>query len=99
MSDKEKRLRKILHGLQLKEKLLPVETIEEARYVMVNDSRDKHYNIFHKKEDYELYLRRGHNPPPPEKVYFLIPTDIRNRRQVDQYLLSNKGGQMRHVKK
>ena len=89
MADKEKKLRKILLKYGLKGKLKPVKTLEEAFIVFVGDPRNpKNNQLFHKRV-YQMALDRG-DTFPEDLVYFLIPTNSWNIRQVIESILKSR---------
>ena len=94
MADKEKRLRKILLKANLKGQLKPVNTLEKAHLVLVDYPEEStKYAIFN-KEMYQRVLANRYTYPE-DRVYFLVPTNPRNRRQLEQSLTTNKYGSLR----
>ena len=94
MVDKEKRLRKILLKIYMKGKLKPVDTLEEAYIVLVDYPEESTKYAIFKKEMYQQVLANGYTYPE-DRVYFLVPTNPRNRRQLEQSLMTNKYGSLR----
>ena len=93
MTDKAKRLRKILLNLGLKGMLKPAKTLEENYIVIVDALGDpSKYNLY-KKEGYQQLLERGYTYSP-DRVHFLVPTNPRNRRQLEQSMMTNRYGAM-----
>ena len=91
MTDKEKRLHKILAKLDLRGILKHVKTLEEAHLVLVvNTDVSNTYSVY-KKEYYKKALEDG-NTYPEDRVHFVIATNPRNRRLVEQSLMTNKYG-------
>ena len=91
MADKEKRIRKILFNLGLKGLLKPAKTLEENYIVLVDTPDDpSKYNLY-KKEGYEQLLEHGYTYSP-DRVHFLVPTNPRNRRQLEQSMMTNRYG-------
>ena len=91
MADKEKRLRKILIKLGLKGMLKPAKTLEENYIVLVDTPDDpSKYNLY-KKEGYQQLLEYGYTYSP-DRVHFLVPTNPRNRRQLEQSMMTNRYG-------
>ena len=91
MADKSKRLRKILLKLGLKGLLKPVNTLEEAHLVLVVNTDVSNKHSVSKKEYYKKALEDGYTFPE-DRVHFLITTNPRDRRQVEQTLMSNRYG-------
>ena len=99
MADKEKRLRKILARICLKGLLKPTKTFEEAHTVLVEIDKDQHHvYTCYKKEEYKQLLEEGYIFPE-NKVHFLVATNPRNRRQVEQSIMSNKFGSIKYPTK
>ena len=94
MADKEKRLRKILAKIYMKGRLKPVDTLEEAHIVLVDYPEESTKYAILKKEMYQQVLANGYTYPE-DRVYFLVPTNPRNRRQLEQSLITNKYGTLR----
>ena len=94
MADKEKRLRKILLKIHMKGELKPVDTLEEAYIVLVDCPEESTKYAIFKKEMYQQVLKNGYTYPE-DRVYFLVPTNPRNRRQLEQSLTTNKYGTLR----
>ena len=91
MADKEKRLRKILFKLGLNGILKPTKTLEENYIVIVDTPEDPiKYNLY-KKEGYEQLLEHGYTYPQ-DRVHFLVPTNPRNRRQLERSMMTNRYG-------
>ena len=91
MADKEKRLRKILNKIYMKGKLKPVDTLEEAHIVLVDYPEESTKYALFKKEGYQQVLANGYTYPG-DRVYFMVPTNPRNRRQLEQSFMTNKYG-------
>ena len=94
MADKEKRLRKILTKIYMKGVLKHTKTLEDAHLVLVENTKDPSLYTFFKKEDYKEVLERGYTFLE-DKVHFLVSSNPRNRRQVEQSILTNKFGELR----
>ena len=86
MADKEKRLRKILLNASLKGQLKLVKTLEEAHIIIVQDSRYPGKNTFYNRRGYQTALDRGETFPE-ECVYFTVPTNPRNIRQITKRVI------------
>ena len=93
MADKAKRLRKILLKIYMRGILKHAKTLEEAHLVLVEDTEDPTKYTFYKKEDYKQVLTNGYTFLE-DKVHFLVSTNPRNRRQVEQSIMTNKFGEV-----
>ena len=95
MADKAKRLRKILVKIDMRGMLKHAKTLEEAHLFLV-ENPSKY--TFYKKEDYKEALERGFIFSE-DQVHFLIPSNPRNRRRIEQSIMTNKFGEVRqHMK-
>ena len=88
MTDKEKRLRKILSKVGLKGKLKSVKTYEESSIVVVEDPCSVIKSVFFDKRGFEYALSNGETFPE-DRVHFLVSTNPRNRQLVERSVLSN----------
>ena len=86
MADKEKRLRKILLNSALKGKLKLVKTLEEAHIIIVQNPRYPGKNTFYNRRGYQTALDNGETFPE-ECVYFTVPTNLRNIRQITKSII------------
>ena len=86
MADKEKRLRKILLNSALKGKLKLVKTLEEAHIIIVQNPRYPGKNTFYNRCGYQTALDNGETFPE-ECVYFTVPTNLRNIRQITKSII------------
>ena len=86
MADKEKRLRKILLNSALKGELKLVKTLEEAHIILVQDLRYPGKNTFYNRRGYQKALDNGETFPE-ECVYFTLPTNLRNIRQITKSII------------
>ena len=91
MADKEKRLQKFLARVSLKGKLKSVKTIEEAIVVVVEDPRNKAYNVVYDKTDYQRALSNGETFPE-DRVHFLTSTNPRNSKLVVRGIFTKTQG-------
>ena len=85
MADKEKRLRKILDKKEMRGKLKSVNTIEEASIVIVETLADK--NLIFDKNGFK-YMQSNGETFSEDRVHFLVSTNPRDRRLVEQSILS-----------
>ena len=91
MADKEKRLRKILDKIDMRGKLKSVATLKEAHFVLVDiPEKSCKYGIYRKTE-YQQELTNGYTFPE-DRVHFLVHANPRNRRQLEQNLMTNRNG-------
>ena len=91
MADKEKRLRKILDKVGMRGKLKSVATLEEAEFVLVYAPEKSYKYCIYRKVEYQRELTNGYTFPE-DRVYFMIHTNPRNRRQLLQHLMTNRSG-------
>ena len=88
MADKEKRLRKILLNAGLKGKLKPVNTLEEAHIIIVENRNDKNKTQFIRKDSYLRMLEDGYTFPE-ETVYFTVFTNPRHKMVLEKTMFAN----------
>ena len=88
MADKEKRLSKILSKGGLKGKLKLVATLDEAHLVIVKDKRYVIGTRFIEKDNWLIMIERGYTFPE-EDVYYVISPNPRDKKNIEQRLLSN----------
>ena len=91
MADKEKRLRKILVKIDLRGMLKHTKTLEESHIVLVDCPEEPTKYAIYKKEGYQQVLANGYTFPE-NKVHFLVHTNPRNRRQLEQSLMTSRYG-------
>ena len=83
MADKEKRLRKILVKISMKGRLKPVDTLEEAHIIIVDDRNDKKRVKLIGKDSYLKMVGNGYTFPE-ETVYFTVSSNPRDKMHVEQ---------------
>ena len=88
MADKEKRLRKILAEVGLKGKLKSVKTYEESSIVVVEAPYEANKNLIFDKNGFK-YVQSNGKTFPEDRVHFLVSTNPRDRRLVEQSILSS----------
>ena len=88
MADKEKRLSKILLNKGLKGKLKPVDTLEEADIIIVEDRNDKTKTKFIGKDYYIKMVKEGYTFPE-ENMFFTVSSNPRDKKNIEQKLFSN----------
>ena len=87
MTDKEKRLRKILLNSNLKGKLKPAKTLEEAQIIIVQIPNNPGKNTFFSKLGYQMALKDGITFPE-DRVYFTRSSNPRNSKQIVESILT-----------
>ena len=97
MADKEKRFRKILLKKCLKGKLKLVDTLEQSHFVLVN-RKGLSEIIFIKKEAYLKMIERGYNFPE-EEVYFVVSSNPRDSKHIEERYLTNAFSNIRRASK
>ena len=88
MEDKEKRLRKILVKICMKGKLKLVGSLEEAHLVLVGDRQCVSRTKLIGKDTYLLIIEKGYTFPE-EDVYYLVSTNPRDMKHIEQKFLTN----------
>ena len=96
MADKEKRLRKILVNKGMKGKLKPVDTLEEAHIIVVEDRNDKTKTKFIGKDSYIRMVEEGYTFPE-ENMFFTVSSNPRDKKNIEQKLLSNTFGSTKNL--
>ena len=89
MTDKNKRLEKILKKKGIKGWLKPVDSLENSQFVIVEDKRCVYNSLLLRTEDYKTLLERGETYPP-DIVHFLVNSNKRNVFNVNNSLLTPK---------
>ena len=87
MADKKKRLRKILLNSNLKGKLKPAKTLEEAQIIIVQKPNKPSKNTFFSKIGYQMALEKGVTFPE-ERIYFTVSSNPRNTKQIVESILT-----------
>ena len=85
MTDKIKRLEKILRKKGGRGLLKPVDNLESSHFVLVEDEKCTYKNMLFKTEDYKTLLERG-KTYPPDIVHFLVISNKRNALNVKNTL-------------
>ena len=98
MSDKEKRLRKILVKKFLKGKLKPVGNLEEAHLVLVEDRQCHNKTMVIGRDIYVRMVENGHTFPE-DQVHYLVSTNPRNMWHIERQFLANTYGYMKPIPK
>ena len=87
MTDKNKRLEKVLKKNGIKGWLKPVDNLENSQFVRVENKRCVYDSMLIKTEDYKTLLERGETYPP-DIVHFLVNSNRRNVHNVNNSFLS-----------
>ena len=90
MTDKIKRLEKILRKKGGRGLLKPVDTLESPHFVLVEHTRCCYKSMLFKTEDYKTLLERGLLTYTPDIVHFLIVSNKRNALNVKNTLTKIK---------
>ena len=88
MADKKKRLRKILDKKEIRGMLKSVDTIEEAHLILVDDRRYNGSIRLMPKRSYLNMIEEGQTISE-ENVFYLIPTNPRDRKNIEKSLITN----------
>ena len=94
MADKGKRLQKILVKRGMKGQLRPVESLEEAHIIVIEDKQCINRSAFMGKDAYKRMVENGHTFPE-DIVHFLVSTNPRNGSHIEKRLLSNRFGELK----
>ena len=84
MADKSKRLRKILLKHALKGVLIPVNTLEEALIIIIDE---KPAAKFAGVDAYKRWIDKRHTFPE-ESIHYLTASNPRNRRRMEHRFLT-----------
>ena len=87
MTDKIKRLEKILKKKGIKGWIKPVDNLENSQFVLVEDKRCFYNSFLLRTEDYKTLLERGETYPL-DIVHFLVNSNKRNVLNVNNRLLT-----------
>ena len=94
MADKGKRLRKILDKVGLKGQFKPVESLDEARIILIEDRQCIKLFSLMGKDAYKQFLEEGHTFPE-DIVHFLVSANPRNKWNIEQRLLTSAVGRIK----
>ena len=81
MTDKIKRLEKVLKKKGIKGWLKPVDNLENSQFVLVENTRCVYNSMLINTEYYKTLLERGETYPP-DIVHFLIDSNKRNVQNI-----------------
>ena len=87
MTDKIKRLEKILKKKGMKGRLKPVDSLENCQLVLVENKRCAYNSFVLRTDDYKILLERGETYSP-DIVHFLVNSNKRNVLNVNNDLLT-----------
>ena len=90
MTDKNKRLEKILKKKGGRGLLKPVNNLESSHFVLVEDEKCTYKSIIFKTEDYKTITERGLLTYTPDIVHFLIVSNKRNAQKIKNTLTKIK---------
>ena len=98
MADKGKRLQKILLKICLKGQLRPVESLEEAHIISIENKQCVHQTALVCKDHYKIMIEEGHTFPS-DIVHFLVFANLRNEWNIERRFFTNVTGVMRRAPK
>ena len=79
----------------MKGQLKPVESLDEAHIILIEDKQSVTKHAFYSKNAYKTVLENGYTFPE-DTVYFLVSSNPRNRRSIERSLLSNRFGAIKY---
>ena len=88
MAIKDKRLRKILDKKDLKGQLKPVESLEEAHIILIEDRQCIHRTTLIRRDAYKRLVEEGRTFPE-DNVHFLVSTNPRNMQSIENRFFTN----------
>ena len=91
MAGKEKRLRKILAKRGWKGRLKPVDTLEEAHLILLEDRQCINKTMLLERDTYRQKIEEGYTFLE-DRVHYLISTNPRNVRNIEDQFASNSYG-------
>ena len=89
MTDRSKRLEKILRRKGIKSWFKQVDSLENSDFVLIENKRCRNESIAFTTEEYKTKIERGETYPP-DVVYFLGITNKRNKQNIKYTLIINK---------
>ena len=95
MADKRKRLQKILVKKFLNGQLKPVDNLEDAHVILIEDRRCIHRTTLIGRDTYKDLLEEGHTFPE-DNVHFLVSTNPRNTWSIENRLFTNAVASMKN---
>ena len=97
MADKEKRLRKILSKMNIKGRFKLAATLEKAHLVLIDERKRSRFYLV-EKDSYLIAIENGYIFSE-EEVYFVVSSNPRNRRLVEQKYLTNAFADVKPIPK
>ena len=97
MADKRKRLQKILVKKGLKGQLKPVDNLEDAHIILIENKQCVDKTALVGKDDYKKMIE-GHTFPS-DIVHFLVSANPRNGWNIERRFLTNATGVTRRTQK
>ena len=88
MTDKNKRLEKILKKKGIKGLLKPVDSLENSQFVLVENKRCVYKSFLDKTEDYKILLLERGETYSPDIVHFLVKSNKRNILNANNSILT-----------
>ena len=98
MADKRKRLQKILVKKGMKGQLRPVETLQEAHIILIENKQCVDKTALVGKDTYKELIEEGHTFPS-DIVHFLVSANPRNGWNIERRFLTNATGVTRRTQK
>ena len=89
MTDKNKRLEKILKKKGIKGWLKPVDSLENCFFVLIENKRCFYNSLLLTTKDYKTLLERG-KTYPPDIVHFLVNRNKKNVLNVNNSILTSR---------
>ena len=86
MTDKIKRLKRVLTMKGIKGWLKPVDNLEKSHFVIVENPKCVYKSMLIKTEDYEAILERGETYSP-DIIHFLVNSNRRTVQDINKTLL------------
>ena len=93
MTDRSKRLEKILKKKGIKGLFKPVDSLENSDFVLIENKRCRGESIIFTTEDYKTKIEIGETYPP-DIVYFLGITNKRNTQTIKNAFIINNNHNM-----
>ena len=87
MTDKNKRLERILKKKGIKGWLKPVDSLENCFFVLVENKSCFYNRFLLRTDDYKTLLERGETYPP-DIIHFLVHSNKRNVLNINNSLLT-----------
>ena len=94
MADKGKRLLKILAKKDLKGQLKPVESLEEAHIILIEDRQCINQTLIIGRDTYKRLVEEGRTFPE-DNVHFLVSTNPRNTWHIEKRFFTNTVASMK----